>query len=81
MVASRNAERAKRRPSQVVQSLQRDSNGKRPSRFVSGTRPLTLEIRDDLGSFKPGGVLPGVTGKKGKGKKKKGGKKKGKKKK
>jgi hypothetical protein len=79
VVACRNADRAKCRPSNVVQSLSKDINGRKPSRFVSGCRPLTLGLRDDLTSFKPGGVLPGVVGKKGKKKGKKGGKKKKKK--
>ena len=49
---------------------------------MSGARPLTLGLRDDLSNFRPGGSLPGVSGAKAKGKKKgkKGGKKKGKKK-
>ena len=82
VVATRNAERARCRPVNLVQQLNPNEAGKAPSRFVSGARPLTLGLRDDLSNFRPGGSLPGVSGAKAKGKKKgkKGGKKKGKKK-
>ena len=78
VVATRNAERARCRPTRLVQQQGLDQHGKAPSRYVSGMRPKTLSLRDDLTSFHPGGTLPGVTGKKAKGKKGKG---KGKKKK
>ncbi len=80
VVATRNAERSRGRPSMLVARQDRDANGRRPGRLVSSARPRTLELRDDGGKMRPGGQMAGVKGG-AKKKKKKGKGKKGKKKK